>query len=95
MALVWFKSIDRILEEGGETIEGYDGEYFYDRRVGDSMTWPMIGQLNNSLGPYRSQDSSRGFKAPMHFNLVDDGYSWYAPWVKLWIPTGFVIKARL
>jgi hypothetical protein len=55
----------------------------------------MIEQLSNSLGPYRSQDRSRGFKAPRQFEIEDDGYNWYAPWVKLWIPTGFIIKVRL
>ena len=95
MALVWFKSIDRIIEEGGEAIEGYDGRYFYDQRASDSMTVVMTKELEDSLGPYRSKNPSSGFKAPTHFRIVGDGYNWYSPWVKLWIPTGFVIKRRL
>ena len=95
MALVWFKSIDRIIEEGGERIEG-SREYFYDRRASDSMTTDMMRRLEASLGPHKSKNPfSRDFKAPMHFGIVDDGYNWYAPWVKLWIPTGFIIKVRL
>ena len=94
MALVWFKSVNSIVEEGGELIEG-SREDFYDQRASDSMTWPMIEQLTNSLGPYRSQDWSSGFKAPRKFGIEDDSFTWYAPWVKLWIPTGFKVKRRL
>ena len=97
MALVWFKSIDRIVEEGGEAIEGYDGMYFYDHRVGDSVATAMMQRLEASLVPHKSKNPfSRDFKAPMLFEIEDDdGYNWYSPWVKLWIPTGFKVKRRL
>lgn len=102
MALVFFKSVDRIIREGGDNIEeleeyGDNGYRFYDRRVDDSMVEEMTRMLSRSLGPYHTAISyclHQVNKAPEIFQLEEDGqeFYWHDAWVKLFIPDNFCIK---